>query len=169
MIKAFAFDVDGVATEGGVFCDLEGQLFRTYDAKDGFALRMASMHGYHLAVITGGRSESIRKRFRSCGILPEDVYLGSRDKLSDFHRFIRKYGLDASEVMFFGDDVPDIPVMKASGVGVAPSDAVPDVLAIADVVSAFPGGKGCLRDAIEREMKAQGTWDLDVETYKKTF
>ena len=169
MIKAFAFDVDGVATEGGVFCDLEGQLLRTYDAKDGFAIRMAAMHGYRLAVITGGRSESIRMRFITSGVPPEDVYLGSRDKLVDFHRFIRKYGLDASEVMFFGDDVPDIPVMKAAGVGVAPADAAPDAKAAADVVSEFPGGKGCLRDAIEREMKAQGTWDLNIDEYKRRF
>lgn len=169
MIKAFAFDVDGVATDGGVFCNLEGHLFRTYDAKDGFAIRMATMNGYRVAVITGGRSESIRSRFITSGVDSEDIYLGSRDKLVDFNRFIRKYGLDASEVMYFGDDLPDICVMQAAGVGVAPSDAVPDVLAIADVVSEFPGGRGCLRDAIEKEMKAQGRWNFDVGVYKKKF
>ena len=82
-IKAFAFDVDGVLTDGGVFCNLEGQLLRTFDAKDGFALRMAAMNGYPLAIITGGRSESIRKRVITSGLKPEDVYLGSRDKMAD--------------------------------------------------------------------------------------
>ena len=78
-IRAFAFDVDGVLTDGGILANLEGELFRTFDSKDGFALRMASMHGYRLAIITGGRSESIRRRFTTCGVRPEDVYLGTRD------------------------------------------------------------------------------------------
>ena len=86
-IKAFAFDVDGVFTDGGILADLSGELYRTFDAKDAMAVRMAVMAGYNMAVITGGRSESIRKRFRTCGIKPEDVYLGSRDKMEDFIDF----------------------------------------------------------------------------------
>ena len=92
-IKAFVFDVDGVFTDGGVLATSEGELYRTFDAKDGFAIRMASMRGYKLGVITGGRSESIPKRFLQCGIKPEDVYLGSRDKIEDFEDFCRKYDL----------------------------------------------------------------------------
>ena len=72
-IKAFIFDVDGVLTDGGIFADLSGELFRTFDSKDGFALRMAYMHGYRLGVISGGRSESIRKRVQQCGMKAEDV------------------------------------------------------------------------------------------------
>ena len=79
-IKAFAFDVDGVLTDGGILANLDGELFRTFDSKDGFGLRMASMAGFPVGIITGGRSESIRKRFLTCGVRPEDVYLGSRDK-----------------------------------------------------------------------------------------
>ena len=67
-IRAFAFDVDGVMTEGGILCDLDGNLFRVFDAKDGFAIRMASMKGYPVGVITGGRSTSIRERFRGSGV-----------------------------------------------------------------------------------------------------
>ena len=88
-IKAFAFDVDGVMTDGGIFCDLQGNLYRTYDAKDGFAIRMAVMNGYPVGVITGGRSSSIRERFKTSGVKPEDVYLGSRDKIRDFDDFWR--------------------------------------------------------------------------------
>ena len=96
-IKAFLFDVDGVFTNGGILADLNGELYRTFDAKDSFAIRMASMHGYRLGIITGGRSESIPKRFIQCGILPEDVYLGSRDKIEDFEDFCRKYDLIPEE------------------------------------------------------------------------
>ena len=61
-IRAFAFDVDGVMTDGGILCDLEGQLYRNFDAKDGFGVRMATLNGYPVAVITGGNSGSIRRR-----------------------------------------------------------------------------------------------------------
>ena len=138
-IRAFAFDVDGVLTDGGILATLDGELLRTFDAKDGFALRMASMRGYHLAIITGGRSESIRKRFRTCGIKEEDVYLGSRAKIEDFTDFIQRHGLKAEEVMYFGDDLPDIPVMQACGCGACPSDAVDEVIKAADWVSGWPG------------------------------
>lgn len=168
-IKAFVFDVDGVLTDGGILADLSGELFRTFDSKDGFALRMAYMHGYRLGVISGGRSESIRKRFSQCGMKPEDVYLGSRDKIEDFEDFCRKYDLGPEEIMYFGDDLPDIPVMKACGCGVAPCDAVDEVLEAADHVSTKPGGKGCVRETIEMVMKLQGTWELDVQDYKRKF
>lgn len=168
-IKAFAFDVDGVLTDGGIFANLDGELFRTFDSKDGFGLRMASMHGYRLAIITGGRSESIRKRFRTCGIKAEDVYLGSRDKMEDFRDFCSRYGLQPEEVMYFGDDVPDMPVMKACGCGVCPADAVDEVKEIADYISDRAGGKGCARATVEMVMRLQGTWELDVQEYKARF
>lgn len=168
-IRAFAFDVDGVATDGGILGNLEGNLFRTYDAKDGFAVRMAVMNGYPVAVITGGRDGSIRERFLSSGVKAEDIFLGSRDKIVDFNTFCRRYGLDASEVMFFGDDLPDIEVILACGCGVCPSDAVEEVKAVAGLVSPYPGGKGCLRHTIEAVLKTQGRWNFNVKTYKKLF
>ncbi|MBE6230761.1 MAG: HAD-IIIA family hydrolase [Bacteroidales bacterium] len=168
-IRAFVFDVDGVLTDGGILADLNGELYRTFDSKDGFGLRMATMHGYALGIITGGRSESIRARFRTCGILPEDVYLGVRDKIEDFQDFCQRHKVKAEEVMYFGDDLPDIPVLKACGCGVCPCDAVPEVLEAADFISSRPGGKGCAREAIEMVMKLQGEWQLDVQDYKKKF
>ena len=168
-IRAFAFDVDGVLTDGGILADLNGELYRTFDSKDGMAIRMAVMKGFHMAIITGGRSESIRKRVQQCGMKAEDVYLGSRDKIEDFEDFCRKHDLGPEEVMYFGDDLPDIPVMTVCGCGVAPSDAVDDVLEAADHVSTKPGGKGCVRECIEKVLKLQGKWNLDVEVYKLKF
>lgn len=168
-IKAFAFDVDGVMTDGGILADLSGELYRTFDSKDGFGLRMASMHGYRLGIITGGRSESIRRRFATCGVKAEDVYLGSRDKMEDFRDFCSRHGLAPDEVMFCGDDLPDIPVMVECGCGACPSDAVPEVQEIADHVSHCPGGRGFVRSIIEMVMKLQGKWALDVGQYKRNF
>jgi len=168
-IKAFVFDVDGVLTDGGIFANLDGELFRTFDAKDAFALRMAHMNGYALGCITGGRSESIRKRLVTCGFRTEDVYLGSRVKLEDFEDFRIRHDLKADEVMYFGDDIPDVPVLKACGCGVCPSDAVDEAKEAADLVSDYPGGRLCVRKTLEAVMKAQGRWDVNFETYRNMF
>jgi len=168
-IKAFVFDVDGVLTDGGIFADNDGNLFRTFNAKDAFGMRMAAMNGYRLAVITGGRSQSIVKRMKVCGIEAEDVYLGSRDKIKDFNNFCEKYGLAAEEVMYFGDDLPDIPVMKACGAGICPSDAVEEAKEAADYVSPFPGGRLCVRNTLEMTMRSQGKWCLDINVYEQKF
>ena len=168
-IKGFVFDIDGVMTDGGIFAALDGELYRTFDAKDGFAVRMACLQGYAVGVITGGRSLSITNRFRTNGIEPEDVYLGSRIKIIDFDDFCRRHSLRREEVMYFGDDVPDIPVMVSCGCGVCPSDAVDEVKQIADVVSDKPGGRGFARSMIEAVMRYQGTWKLDIQHYKAKF
>ena len=168
-IKAFAFDIDGVATDGSILALPDGDLLRTYDAKDGFALRMAVMKGYPIAVITGGRSESIRKRMLTSGVKADDVFLHCRDKREEFGIFCQRYNLKAEEVMFFGDDLPDIPLMQLSGCGVCPSDAVEEAKAAADWISSRPGGKGCLREGIETVLRAQGNWTFDAQEYKAKF
>ena len=168
-LKAFLFDVDGVFTDGGLLADLNGEFYRTFDSKDGFAVRMAVMHGYHVGIITGGRSESIKMRFLACGFNDEDIYLNARNKMIDFEDFCSRHGLKPEEVMYFGDDLPDAPVMIACGCGVAPADAVEDVKEIADLVSTRPGGRGCVRECLEMAMKATGEWYLDVQVYEKKF
>ena len=168
-IRAIAFDIDGVMTDGGILAMPDGDLLRVFDAKDSFGVRMAKMNGLHTGIITGGSSESIVKRFSYCGVEPEDIYLHSRIKLDDFNTFCQRHSLLPEEVMFFGDDLPDIPVMKACGIGVAPADAADEVQLAADYVSDFNGGHGCVRNAVEKVLKAQGKWHLDDALYKKMF
>ena len=168
-IKAFVFDVDGVLTDGGILATPEGDLLRVFDSKDSFALRMAYMKGYHVGIITGGVSESIKLRFRTCGVPMENIYLGSRAKIEDLEDFCSRHNLTADQVMYFGDDLPDIPVMLECGCGVSPCDAVPEALAAADYVTTRPGGKGCAREMIEMVLKLHGKWELDVQDYKKKF
>lgn len=168
-IKAIAFDIDGVMTDGSILAMPDGDLLRTFDAKDSFGVRMAKMNGLITCVITGASSESIKKRFTYCGVDEEDVYLHSRIKTEDFEDLCQRHNLRHDEVMYFGDDLPDIGVLKACGIGVAPADAVQEVKDAADFVSPFNGGHGCVRHAIEMVMKAQGIWALDVVRYKKMF
>ncbi len=171
-IKALAFDVDGVLTNGGILAvtaEPNGDLYRVFDAKDAFAMRMAAMHGYRLAIITGGTSISLTQRFKYCGFDEENIYLDSRDKIKDFRLFCEKNGLSAHEVMYFGDDLPDIPVLKACGIGACPNDAVSEVKEIADYVSPNAGGHLFVRETIERLMKLKGEWNLDVAQYERMF
>ena len=155
-IKAFAFDVDGVFTDGLVLATDTGDLLRCHNAKDGYALKLAVSHKYPVAIITGGVSESIVKRYAPMGV--QDIYLKSFDKLPDLLHFCSKYGLDISEVLYMGDDIPDISALKACGVAACPSDAVEEVKAVCDFISSFSGGRGCVRDVIEQTMKIQGKW-----------
>lgn len=168
-IRAFAFDVDGVFTDGGILCDLQGELYRTFDAKDSFAVRMAVMRGYGVAVITGGRSRSITQRFLTCGVSEEDIYLGSRVKTEELADFCARRGYSPEEILFIGDDIPDIGCMKLCGIGFCPADASAEVLRIADEMSEFSGGRGCVREAVTKVMKARGDWEFDPQLYKKMF
>lgn len=164
-IKAFAFDVDGVFTNGNIMCMPDGDLIRTYNAKDGFGLRMAFMNGYKIAIISGGESESIKKRFMPA--LANEVYMGSRDKVPVFNTFCKKYNLDPSEVAYVGDDLPDIPVLRVCGLSVCPADAVEEVRSVCDFVSLFGGGCGCVRDLVEQVMKIQGKWLFNPAHYEE--
>ncbi len=162
-IKAFAFDVDGVFTDGTVLATETGDLLRSHNAKDGYAVRAAVLAGYPVAIITGGSSESIVKRFDQLGV--EDVYLKSVIKMPDFLKFCKKHNLETSEVLFVGDDIPDIPVLKECGLSVCPSDAVNEVKECCEYISLYSGGKGCVRDIIEQTMKIQGKWYNNQEAY----
>jgi len=160
-IKAFAFDVDGVLTDGGVMSMPDGDLFRTHYARDAYAIRIAVEHGYPVAIITGGVSPSVEKRYRNIGV--KDIYSGARDKIPPFLDFCKKYDLDPSEVAYAGDDIPDIPPMKACGLPFCPADAAPEVRHISRYISPFPGGRGCVRDLVEQTLRLHGKWYKEKE------
>jgi 3-deoxy-D-manno-octulosonate 8-phosphate phosphatase (KDO 8-P phosphatase) len=159
-IKAFVFDVDGVFTNGMVLVSENGELLRSYNAKDGHAIRLAVEHGYHVAIITGGSSATIAKRFHPLGVT--DLYLKSFNKLPDFEHFCQKYQLQPHETLFMGDDIPDIEIMERCGVACCPADAVPEVKEVAHYISPLVGGSACVRDTIMQVMKVQGKWRRNV-------
>lgn len=154
-IRAFAFDVDGVLSDG-VFLHPGGDMMRTMNIKDGYALQYARKQGYRIAIITGAASESISKRFESLGIT--DIYLKSGNKTDDFNDFLMRHELEAAQVLYMGDDIPDYPVMQMAGVAACPADACEEVKAISDYVSPLSGGRGCARDVIEQALKVQEKW-----------
>lgn len=168
-IKAFAFDIDGVFTDGGILCDLDGELYRTYDAKDCFAVRMATMKGYCVGILTGASTTAVRVRMLGLGLDPCNVYLKSRDKVLDMEKFCQRNGLKAEEVLYMGDDIPDIPVFSRVGLSCCPSDACEEAREAADLVLEHPGGKGAVREIVRAVLKARGDWQFDVENYARKF
>lgn len=168
IIKGFAFDVDGVFTDGSLICTDNGDLLRIQNAKDGFGLRMAILKQYPTGIVTGAYSPSVEKRYIGIGMKKENIFLKSRDKVPDFLKFCTQNNLTPSEVAYIGDDIPDIPILKICGLAVCPADAVNEVKAICDYISLYNGGRGCVRDLIEQVLKVHGDWTFDPELYSQS-
>lgn len=160
-IRGFAFDIDGVFTDGGILALPNGDLLRTFNSKDCFAVRMAVDMGFCVAIITGGCSESIIHRAETLGVKPCNLFQFSKDKAPDLETFCSRNGLTLSEVAFVGDDLPDVPAILAAGIGVCPSDAVREAKEAADYISPNPGGHGCIREFVEKVLRAQDKWNFD--------
>lgn len=157
-ITTFIFDVDGVLTNAQVLVTGEGELLRSMSVRDGLALKMAIMNGYNVCIITGGNNLGAKKRLEDLGI--HDIYMERHQKLETFLEYKAKKGLKQEEILYMGDDLPDIPPLRESGLATCPQDAVPEVKAFADYISHINGGNGCVRDVITQVMKVQGKWGL---------
>lgn len=158
-IKAIAFDVDGVLSAEVIPLHTSGEPMRTVNIKDGYAIQLAVKKGLHIAIITGGRTEAVRKRFAGLGV--QDLYLGAAVKIHDYRDFRDKHALKDEEILYMGDDIPDMEVMQECGLPCCPKDAAPEVKSIARYISYAAGGYGCGRDVVEQVMKAQGKWMAD--------
>lgn len=155
-IKAFVFDVDGVISPNQVLLHPSGDMMRSVNTRDGFAIKTAIDAGFKIGIITGARSEALRGRFQDLGT--EDVFLGSLDKIGDLKSFVKKYHLDFNQVLYMGDDIPDLGAMKQVGMPTCPNDAANEIQAVSRYISNYPGGHGCVRDVIEQVLRTQGFW-----------
>jgi 3-deoxy-D-manno-octulosonate 8-phosphate phosphatase (KDO 8-P phosphatase) len=156
IIEAFVFDVDGVLAENIIHLHPSGDLMRTMNTRDGYAMVRALDSGFPIAIISGARSTSIISRFESLGIT--DIYLNSSNKIEHLEDFIARHNLKRENILYMGDDIPDIEPMKAVGLPTCPNDAAEEVQGISEYISNFPGGRGCVRDIIEQVLRAQGKW-----------
>lgn len=155
-ITTFIFDVDGVLTDGSVLVNTEGEMLRTMNVKDGFALKTAVDRGYRVWIISGGSNEGVRKRLQNLGV--QDVFLGISDKVELLESYLKKHDVKAENALYMGDDIPDYEVMKRVGLPTCPQDAVPEIKSISKYISHKNGGKGCVRDVIEQVLKVHGKW-----------
>ena len=162
-IKGFAFDVDGVLSPSVIPLHPNGEPMRCVSVKDGYALQLAIKHGYQVAVITGGNTEAVRKRFVGLGV--QTVILGADMKLQFFEEWLKNTGLKPEEVVYAGDDIPDYEAMQHAGLSVAPADAASEIKEIAKYISPLNGGQGVGREIIEQVMKAKGEWLADKNAF----
>lgn len=155
-IRGMAFDVDGVLSPSVIPLSEEGVPMRMVNIKDGYALQLAVKTGLKIAIITGGNTRAVQVRFAALGI--KDIYLGSSEKLPILENWMAKEGLMPEEVLYMGDDIPDLKAMRHVGLATAPYDAASEVRQTALYISRFTGGYGCVRDVVEQVLKAKGEW-----------
>jgi 3-deoxy-D-manno-octulosonate 8-phosphate phosphatase (KDO 8-P phosphatase) len=164
-ITTFVFDIDGVLTDGSIDVYDNGEQVRRMSIKDGYSLQLAIKKGYRVVVISGGSSEGVRSRLKQLGVV--EVFLKVEDKKEKMMEYALEHGLQDKEILFMGDDIPDHAAMKQAGLACAPADAVAEIRHIAGYISAYGGGQGCVRDVIEKVLKLNGRWELDVSVASK--
>jgi 3-deoxy-D-manno-octulosonate 8-phosphate phosphatase (KDO 8-P phosphatase) len=157
-IKAFLFDVDGVFTNNEVQITDSGELLRTIHLRDSFALKIALKEGFPVGIITAGIHQGLFQRFKSLGI--EFVEMGKLQKLPSLTEFIRKYHIGYHEVLYMGDDYPDMTILKKVGLACCPNDAIAEVFPIVTYISPISGGRGCVREVIQKTLQIQGKWNV---------
>lgn len=155
-ITTFIFDVDGVLTDGTIQVTTSGEMYRTMHTKDGYALKTAVDKGYNICIISGGSNEGVRLRLAGLGI--EDIHLGAHNKIEAFEAYLQKKQITKEQVLYMGDDLPDLPVMQLVGLATCPQDAVNEIKSMAHYVSHKAGGKGAVRDVIEQVLKVNNDW-----------
>jgi 3-deoxy-D-manno-octulosonate 8-phosphate phosphatase (KDO 8-P phosphatase) len=160
-IKVFVFDVDGVLTDGTVYVFDNGEQVRRMSIRDGFALQLAIKKGYRILVISGGNSPAVMSRLKKLGIT--DIFMNVLDKRTALLQYVNDHHLLKEQVLFMGDDVPDHAAMREAGLSCAPFDAAPEIKKVAAYIASVNGGKGCVREVIEKVLKLNGDWELETD------
>ena len=147
-VKLFVMDVDGTLTDGKIYMGADGEVFKAFNIKDGYAINeMLPAHGIVPAIITGRTSQIVANRARELHI--DELYQGRHDKLDTLRHLMSKYGCMKENVAYIGDDVLDIVCMDHAGVTGCPADACQQVKDRAHFISQHKGGDGAVRDFAE--------------------
>ena len=162
-IRTIIFDIDGVLSCETIPLGQDGVPCRTVNIKDGYAIQLAMKLGLRIAIITGCKIKAVGLRDEGLGV--EDIYLGAAVKIQTYEEYMIKYGYKDDEVMYMGDDIPDLQVMRRVGCPVCPKDACPEIKEASVYVSHCLGGHGCGRDVIEQTLRAQGKWVMDEKAF----
>jgi 3-deoxy-D-manno-octulosonate 8-phosphate phosphatase (KDO 8-P phosphatase) len=159
-VRVLLMDVDGVLTDGHVYLqsfpgDIALEL-KAFHSQDGAGLKLAQIAGLRTGIITGRESAATTRRAKENGM--EFVYQGRREKTGAYEEILRLAKVSESEVAFIADDLPDLPVLRRVGFAVAVANAVPEIKAVAHLVTNRRGGDAAVREVIEFILKAQGKW-----------
>ncbi len=156
-VKCFVFDVDGVLTNGQLLVTHEGQQLRSMNIKDGYALQLAVQKGYHIIILSGAVSEGVLKRLNGLGL--KDVHIGVKNKKDSLAQLLSDHNFSYEQVLYMGDDMPDLEAMSNCGVPTCPIDAVQQIRNICIYISDKKGGDGCVRDVIEQVLTLHNKWE----------
>lgn len=163
-IKWLLSDVDGVMTTGGVTFDSTGNETKTFNIRDGLGIRLWQRAGGEFGIITGRQSSIVAKRAAELDITL--LHQGVSDKLPVVERIASEAGITLEQIAYIGDDLPDLPVIRAVGLGVAVGDAAQELLDGCDYKTTQPGGHGAIRGLVELLLKETGKWKDALAPYE---
>lgn len=155
-INTFIFDVDGVLTENSIAITAQGELLRSLNTKDSFAIQKAISEDYTICFISSGSLKGLDVQLKAIGVT--NIYSKTPNKAEALDEFLDIYDLNPEHTLYMGDDVPDKYPMQMVALPCCPQDAVPEIKETSKYVSHQYGGKGCVRDVIEQVLKVQGCW-----------
>lgn len=164
-IRLIISDVDGVWTDGGIVYS-ETRESKRFHIRDGLAVKIAQRAGIQVAVITSRSSRALERRCRELGI--NELVQGAGNKLGEVQSLARKAGVSLDQVLYVGDDLPDLPPIRRAGLSAAPSDAAPEVAAAATWKLSTRGGHGALREVVERLLRDRGEWEQVVQGFDES-
>jgi len=150
-IKLFAFDVDGVLTNGEIIYTDSGEEIKIFNAKDGQGINLLVKNGFITAIITARQSNIVEQRAKDLEIA--EVFQGAKKKIDAIHVLMEKYGLQYDEIAYAGDDLPDICVLEKVGLAFCPADAVNEVKQICHFICSKEGGRGAVREITDLLLK----------------
>ncbi len=162
-IKVFAMDVDGVLTDGRLVFLESGEELKSWNVKDRIAFYILRRLGYGICWISGRKSPTVQRVAEDMQI--DGIYLGIKDKLKVWEKVKKQFGARDEEILYIGDDLVDISLLKRAGIAVCPRDGAQEIKSFCDITSSFNGGGGVLRETAEKILKVQGKWREAVDFY----
>ncbi|MEQ8847190.1 HAD hydrolase family protein [Botrimarina sp.] len=157
MFRLLLTDVDGVLTDGSLSFSAEGVETKTFHVRDGLGVRLWQRAGGRVGIVTGRASAVVERRAEELDIAI--VKQAVKEKLAIVEDIAAAEGLSLAEIAYVGDDLPDLPVIRAVGFGAAVADAAPELCEAADYVTTLPGGRGAFREVVEKLLKDAGQWE----------
>ena len=162
-VLLMGFDVDGVLTDGTLYFNSQGDEMKAFSSLDGHGLKMLQRAGVEVAIISGRSSRALEMRAGNLGI--DELHMGVADKRELLARLARQRGIELAQTGYMGDDVVDLPVLRACGFSATVADGHGEVLARVDYVAGKDGGRGAVREVCDLIIRAQGKWEAAMAEY----
>ena len=162
-VRIVLFDSDGVLTDGRIVVTADGDDARCFDVKDGQGIRLGQEAGLLFGVVSGRRSAALASRAGELGL--DEVHQGVQDKLGRVDEILTRRELGRDAACFVGDDLVDVPAMRACGLAAAPADAAPEARQAAQFVTGCLGGRGAVREVVDLLLRANGSWERVTARY----